>query len=69
MNLELSFHLVVVVRHEDSHFIHNLVFTLGLDSILILLQFSGEKIRLSILEQDGLLLGLSIAYEAGDLGC
>ena len=67
INTHLFFHLIVVIRHEITHFVHYLVFALGLDCLLIILQLSREQISLRILECNGLLFSLCLVGKARNL--
>ena len=67
INSHLSLHLIVIIRHEIAHFVHDLILLLRLDRLLIILQLASEEICLCILKSYGLLFSLSLVCEAWDL--
>ena len=67
VNSHFFLHLIVVISHEVTHFVHDLVLTLCLDRFLVVLQLSCKQIRLRILEGNSLLLSLCLACKAWDL--
>ena len=60
-------HLIVVISHEVTHFVHDLVLALCLDRLLVVLQLSRKQIRLRVLECDCLLFSFCLASKAWDL--
>lgn len=67
VNSHFFLHLIVVISHEVTHSVHDLVLTLCLDRFLVILQLSRKQIRLRILEGNCLLLSLCFASKAWDL--
>ena len=67
VNSHLFLHVLVVISHEVSHFVHYLVLTLYLNCLLVVLQLSSEQVRLRILEGNRLLLSFRLVSEARDL--
>ena len=67
MDAHLLLHLVIVGGHEVTHLIHHVVFTLGLNGLLIVPQLSREQVCLLILKLLGLLLSLFVVFKAHDL--
>ena len=67
VNSHFFFHLIVVISHEVTHFVHDLVLALCLDRLLVVLQLSRKQIRLRVLEGDCLLLSFCLASKAWDL--
>ena len=59
-------HFIVIASHKISHLVHDVVFPLSLNSVLIVFQLASEEVGLGILELDRLLLGLFLAGEAWD---
>jgi hypothetical protein len=54
-----------VLRHKFSHPVHDVVFPLGLDCLLVVLEFPRKQVGLSVLELDSLLLSLFFVDETG----
>ena len=42
INAHLSLHLIVIIRHEIAHFVHDLILLLGFDRLLVVLKLASE---------------------------
>jgi len=60
----ISLHLGIVIVHKLTHTVRDIVFSLSLNSLLVVLQLTSEQICLLILELNILFFGIHLAGKA-----